>query len=73
MTVKVEGDELVANDGTADIRGPGLVGLTLELEGKVDGVPVFDCHYGTSSGRNAIKIDKLLTGADAGWLGADHE
>ena len=42
-------------------------------ETKVDGVPVFDCHYGTSNGRNAIKIDKLLTGADAGWLGADHE
>ena len=43
------------------------------IQAKVDGVPVFDCHYGTSNGRNAIKIDKLLTGADAGWLGADHE
>ncbi len=43
------------------------------IQAKVDGVPVFDCHYGTSSGRNAIKIDKMLTGADAGWLGADHE
>ena len=30
-------------------------------------------HYGTSNGRNAIKIDRLLTGADAGWLGANHE
>ena len=43
------------------------------IQAKVDGVPVFDCHYGTSNGRNAIKIDKLLTGPDAGWLGADHE
>ena len=39
------------------------------IKAKVDGVPVFDCHYGTSNGRNAIKIDKLLTGTDAGWLG----
>lgn len=43
------------------------------IQAKVDGVPVFDCHYGTSNGRNAIKIDRLLTGADAGWLGANHE
>jgi flagellar motor switch protein FliM len=39
------------------------------IKAKVDGVPVFDCHYGTSNGRNAIKIDKMLTGTDAGWLG----
>jgi flagellar motor switch protein FliM len=43
------------------------------IQAKVDGVPVFDCHYGTSNGRNAIKIDRLLTGADTGWLGANHE
>jgi flagellar motor switch protein FliM len=27
------------------------------IQAKVDGVPVFDCHYGTSNGRYAIKID----------------
>ena len=43
------------------------------IQAKVDGVPVFDCHYGTSNGHNAIKIDRLLTGADTGWLGANHE
>ena len=43
------------------------------IQAKVDGVPVFDAHYGTSNGRYAIKIDRLLTGPDAGWLGADHE
>ena len=43
------------------------------IKAKVDGVPVFDCHYGTSNGRYAIKIDRLLTGADTGWLGANHE
>jgi flagellar motor switch protein FliM len=39
------------------------------IQAKVDGVPVFDCHYGTSNGKYAIKIDKLLTGSGAGWLG----
>jgi flagellar motor switch protein FliM len=43
------------------------------IQAKVDGVPVFDCHYGTSNGKNAIKIDRLLTGSDAGWLGDLHE
>ncbi len=43
------------------------------IQAKVDGVPVFDCHYGTSNGKNAIKIDRLLTGTEAGWLGDQHE
>ncbi len=43
------------------------------IEAKVDGVPVFSCHYGTSNGRNAIKIDRMLTGNNASWLGADNE
>ncbi len=33
------------------------------IQAKVDGVPVFDCHYGTSNGHYAIKIDQLLTSA----------
>jgi len=40
------------------------------IQAKVDGVPVFDCHYGTSNGKYSIKIEKMLTGPDAGWLGA---
>ena len=55
---------------------PGdFIELDLEkmIQAKVDGVPVFDCTYGTSNGKNAIKIDRLLTGADAGWLGEAHE
>jgi len=43
------------------------------IKAKIDGVPVFDCHYGTSNGRYAIKIDRMLTSAPAGWLGDDHE
>ena len=43
------------------------------IQGKVDGVPVFDCTYGISNGRNALKIDRMLTGQNLGWLGAHHE
>ena len=39
------------------------------IQAKVDGVPVFDCHYGTSNNRYSIKIDKLITSTDQGWLG----
>ncbi|HEX2009751.1 MAG TPA: flagellar motor switch protein FliM [Roseateles sp.] len=52
---------------------PGdFIELDLEaiIKAKVDGVPVFDCHYGTSNGKYAIKIDKMLTSPDQGWLGA---
>mgnify|MGYP003349362616 CR=1 FL=1 len=39
------------------------------IEAKVDGVPVFECHYGTSDGHYAIKIERMLTGSNQGWLG----
>ena len=39
------------------------------IQAKVDGVPVCDCHYGTSNGHYAIKIDQLLTSSGTGWLG----
>lgn len=39
------------------------------VEAKVDGVPVFECHYGTSNGKYAVKIEQMLTGNDFGWLG----
>jgi flagellar motor switch protein FliM len=42
------------------------------IQAKVDGVPVFDCHYGTSSGHYSIKIDQLLTNPQRGWLGETH-
>jgi flagellar motor switch protein FliM len=71
---------LVAELATASVTVEQVLGFKpgdfIELDllpmikAKVDGVPVFDCHYGTSNGRNAIKIDKMLTGTDTGWLGA---
>jgi flagellar motor switch protein FliM len=43
--------------------------LRPDIQAKVSGVPVLDCHYGTSNGRYALKIDQLLTSSTSGWLG----
>ncbi len=42
------------------------------IQAKVAGVPVFACHYGTSNGKYALKIEQMLTGPDLGWLGESH-
>jgi flagellar motor switch protein FliM len=42
------------------------------IQAKVDGVPVLDCHYGTANNRYAIKVDRLISSSDAGWLGEHH-
>jgi flagellar motor switch protein FliM len=39
------------------------------IQAKVAGVPVLDCHYGTSNGKYALKVDQLLAGSKDGWLG----
>ena len=39
------------------------------IQAKVVGVPVFDCHYGTSNGKYALKVNQLLTNSEQGWLG----
>ncbi len=39
------------------------------IQAKVDGVPVFDCGYGTSNKHYSIKIEQLLTNQTDGWLG----
>jgi flagellar motor switch protein FliM len=52
---------------------PGdFVELDLEplIQGKVDGVPLLNCHYGTNNGRYAIKVDQLLSSSGVGWIGA---
>ena len=41
------------------------------IQAKVAGVPVFDCHYGTSNKHYSIKIDKMLTGNNPGWIGSE--
>jgi flagellar motor switch protein FliM len=42
------------------------------IQAKVDGVPVLECHYGTSNGRYALKVDRLLTSSNMSWLGEPH-
>jgi flagellar motor switch protein FliM len=42
------------------------------IQAKVDGVPVFDCTYGTANNRYAIKIDRLISSSNQGWLGDSH-
>jgi flagellar motor switch protein FliM len=46
--------------------------LQTMIKAKVSGVPVFDAHYGTSNNRYAIKIDKMLTGANMTWIGEQN-
>jgi flagellar motor switch protein FliM len=46
--------------------------LQKAIHAKVAGVPVFDCHYGTSNGKYALKVDQLLTGSNMTWLGESH-
>jgi flagellar motor switch protein FliM len=46
--------------------------LSPGIEAKVSNVPVLACHYGTSNGRYALKVDELLTKPDAGWTGANN-
>ena len=41
------------------------------IQAKVDGVPVFDCHYGTSNKHYSIKIDKMITSNTTGWIGSE--
>jgi flagellar motor switch protein FliM len=43
--------------------------LSPAIEAKVSGVPVFGCHYGTSNGKYALKVDQLLTTSHQTWLG----
>jgi flagellar motor switch protein FliM len=39
------------------------------IQASVDGVPVFECHYGTHNAKYAIRIEKALRGNDQNWLG----
>ncbi len=74
--------QLVAELGTAPatveqllaLKPGDFIELDLEpvIQAKVDGVPVFDSHYGISNGKYAIKINSILTGSNASWIGETH-
>ncbi|MBK9238284.1 MAG: flagellar motor switch protein FliM [Rhodoferax sp.] len=42
------------------------------IKASVDGVPVFECQYGTHNAKYAIRIDRTLRGNDQGWMGERH-
>jgi len=74
--------ELVAELGHAPATVEQLLALKpgdfieLDLEkiikAKIDGVPVFECYYGTSDNKYALRVEKLLTTGKSGWLGDQH-
>jgi len=39
------------------------------IQATIDGVPIFECLYGTHNAKYAIRIDKALRGNDQNWLG----
>lgn len=54
---------------------PGdFIELDLEqiIQAKIDGVPVFDAHYGISSGKYALKVNRMLNHQAMDWLGDGH-
>jgi len=46
--------------------------LSPMIEVKVDGVPVLECHYGTSNNRYALKVDRLITSSNVSWISETH-
>jgi flagellar motor switch protein FliM len=39
------------------------------IQAKVDGVPLFECQYGTHNAKYAVRIEKSLRSNDLGWMG----
>lgn len=42
------------------------------IEATVDGVPMFECQYGTHNSKYAIRIDRSLRNFDLDWMGDRH-
>jgi flagellar motor switch protein FliM len=42
------------------------------IQAKVDGVPLFDCQYGTHNAKYALKIERSLRHNDPNWKGDRH-
>jgi flagellar motor switch protein FliM len=42
---------------------------TPKIEAKVDGVPIFECQYGTHNSKYAVRVDRCLRGPELNWLG----
>ncbi|MCB2019123.1 MAG: flagellar motor switch protein FliM [Hydrogenophaga sp.] len=70
--------ELAKTNATVEELLAMQVGDFLELErvpsiqAKVEGVPLFECQYGTHKGKYALRIDRKLRGAELNWLGDSY-
>lgn len=42
------------------------------IQAKVEGVPLFDCQYGTHKGKYALRIERKLRGSELNWLGDSY-
>lgn len=71
--------ELARADATVEQLLAMKVGDFIELdrqsiiEAKVDGVPVFECQYGTHKGKYALKIERSLRSAAQSWIGDNYD
>jgi flagellar motor switch protein FliM len=56
------------------LKAGDFIELDLEpvIQARIDGVPVFDSLYGISNGKYALKVENMMTGSTAGWLGENH-
>ncbi|MDO9158540.1 MAG: flagellar motor switch protein FliM [Burkholderiaceae bacterium] len=74
---------LVADLATADTTVEQLlsmkVGDFIELdrqqivEARVDGVPLFECQYGTHKGKYALKVERRLRSSTLDWIGDKYD
>jgi flagellar motor switch protein FliM len=46
--------------------------LKPQIHASVAGVPVLECHYGTSNGRYALKVDRMIASSPTSWMGEPH-
>lgn len=70
---------LVAELARADATVEQLLGMkkgdfieldrASRIQATVDGVPIFECQYGTHNSKYALRIEKALRGNDQNWLG----
>ena len=70
--------ELARADATVEQLLAMKPGDFIELErdprirATIEGVPVFECQYGTHNAKYAIRIEECLRGSDAHWAGEKH-
>ncbi len=73
---------LVAELARADATVEQLLGMkkgdfieldrASRIQATVDGVPIFECQYGTHNSKYALRIEKALRGNDQNWLGEQN-